>query len=229
MKKLTIIILSLIMVQACKHDSNSDNTPAEPDNDPTVSNTCDSDTTYFVNTVYPILLSNCTTSQCHDANSPAEGVNLTNYSSIIKTAEVVAGSHSESKLYKVLVDDGDDVMPPTGALSQSDIDAIAQWIDQGAKNNQCIEDACNTSNVSFATDVMPTIQSSFTSCHGTTSPSGGTTLNNYTTVKAAGTSGALLGTIKHQTGYPAMPQTGSLTACQIEKIETWVNNGMPNN
>jgi len=229
MKKLTIIALCLISLQACKHDSNSNNTTDNTNNDPTVTTTCDSDTTYFVNTVYPILLSNCTTSQCHDANSPAEGVNLTNYSSIISTADVVAGSHSQSKLYQVLVEDGEDQMPPTGALAQSDIDAIAQWIDQGAKNNQCIENECNTSNVSFSADVMPTIQSNCTSCHGATNPMGGTSLTNYTTVKAAGSSGALLGTIKHQNDYPAMPQSGSLTACQIAKIETWVNNGMPNN
>jgi hypothetical protein len=212
MKKLTIIALCLISLQACKHDSSSNNTTDNTTNDPTVTSNCDADTTYFVNTVYPILLSNCTTSLCHDANSPAEGVNLTNYSSIIKTAGVVPGNHSQSKLYKMLVQTDEDIMPPTGALAQTDIDAIAQWIDQGAKNNKCIEDACNTSNVSFATDVMPTIQSNCTSCHGATSPSGGTSLTNYTTVKAAGSSGALLGTIKHQNGYP-----------------TWVTNGMPNN
>jgi cytochrome c5 len=230
MKKIVVVGFSLMAFMACQHepviDSIIDNGNG---GDPTPTNSCDADTAYFGNAVLPLLVSNCTTSKCHDDSSPAEGVNLTTYSTIISTAGVRPGSHSNSKLYKVLVDNGEDRMPPTGALSAADIALIAKWIDQGAKNNMCVESTCNTDNVTFAVDVMPVINSYCTSCHSGTSPSGNTVLNNYATVSAAATSGKLLGTIKHATGYPIMPPSGGLTDCQISKIETWINNGKPNN
>ena len=46
-------------------------------------------------------------------------------------------------------------------------------------------------------------------------------------VKKAATKGELLGTIKHQRGFPRMPANAEqLDQADIDKIECWINNGM---
>lgn len=219
----------LMVFQACQHDPvNTGNGNDNGGNPPPLSTSCDADTAYFQNDVLPLLVSNCTASNCHDASSPKEGVNLTNYSSILSTGGVRAGSHSQSKLYNVLVDGGEDRMPPTAALTSTQISLISKWIDQGAKNNRCIGE-CDTVSVAFATHVLPVIQNNCAGCHSASSASGGVTLTGYTNILAATNSGQLLGTIKHLSGYVAMPPSGALTTCQIRTLEIWIANGKQNN
>jgi mono/diheme cytochrome c family protein len=228
MKIITLICLvCFAALGGCQHEAVNSN---DVNTDPTLTESCDEDTVYFVNDVFPVLINNCTTSNCHDAVSPKEGVNLTSYNSIISTSEVRTGSHTQSKLYKVLVDDGEDRMPPSAALSSSDISAIATWIDQGAKNNQCTESTeCNSVNVSFSSTVLSITQSNCAGCHNAATPSGNITLSNYTNISTVATSGQLLGAIKRQSGYQPMPPSYSLTPCQIEQIESWINGGKFNN
>ena len=90
--------------------------------------------------------------------------------------------------------------------------------------------ACDTTNVSYAEDVWPVINSNCTSCHSGGAPQGNVSLENYDDIVVAANNGSLLGTIKHEDGWPAMPKGGgSLGDCDIAKIEKWVNEGTPNN
>ena len=54
---------------------------------------------------------------------------------------VVAGDHADSELYNriTLPETANGDMPPSGSLSQSDIDLIAQWIDEGALEVPAVE------------------------------------------------------------------------------------------
>jgi len=63
---------------------------------------CSPDTVYFKNKVLPLLQSNCAITGCHDAATRAEGIQLTDYTTIVKTGGVVAGSPNSSKLYTIL-------------------------------------------------------------------------------------------------------------------------------
>lgn len=83
--------------------------------------------------------------------------------------------------------------------------------------------------VSFSGDVQPLIQTNCVSCHSQPSPNGNVPLENYDDIKAAGTNGSLLNALKGENGVSVMPPTGSLPADQIALIETWINDGMPNN
>lgn len=83
--------------------------------------------------------------------------------------------------------------------------------------------------VSFSVDVQPLIQANCVSCHSQPTPNGNTPLENYDDIKAAGTSGVLLNVLKGENGLSVMPPTGALPADQINLIETWINDGMPNN
>ena len=89
---------------------------------------------------------------------------------------------------------------------------------------------CQTADVSYSQDVLPIIQNNCYSCHNAVSRNGNVVLEGYSNLKSYANSGALLGVIKHQDGYPAMPQNQpQLVECQIAKIEQWITDGAPDN
>jgi len=74
--------------------------------------------------------------------------------------------------------------------------------------------------VSFASQVMPILQSRCTACHGATSPTAGISITNYTTVSKLSNS---------QLDNPSMyPKLGT-TAAEISTIKAWIAAGRPNN
>ena len=89
---------------------------------------------------------------------------------------------------------------------------------------------CDTTNVSYANDVWPVINSNCTFCHSGGAPAGNVSLENYNDIVVAADNGSLLGTIKHENGWSPMPKGGGkLGDCDITKIEIWVNEGTPDN
>jgi len=90
--------------------------------------------------------------------------------------------------------------------------------------------ACDTTNVTFANNVFPVINSNCTACHSGAAPSGNIRLENYNHISTAANNGSLLGVIRHEPGWSPMPKGGGkLNDCNIAEIETWVNQGAPNN
>lgn len=90
--------------------------------------------------------------------------------------------------------------------------------------------ACDTSGITYSGTVSVIMQQNCLSCHSSASAQGNVVLATYNDVKAYAQSGALVGVIKHSSGYSPMPKGGNkLKACDIRKIELWVANGMPNN
>ncbi len=81
--------------------------------------------------IQPIFDNNC--GNCHLGNSSG-GLNLSSYANLMSNDVVVPGNHQASTLYDRITrpesSQGD--MPPSGSLSQNEIDLIAQWIDEGA-------------------------------------------------------------------------------------------------
>lgn len=203
-------------------------------------NTCDPDTVYFQNQVLPLLQSNCAVSGCHDATTREEGVQLTDYSSIMKTGGVVVGDPNGSKLYTTLFGSGsddksgksvlEDIMPPPPraefTIDQKNL--VKNWILQGAKNNVC--DACDTTNVSFKDNVFPLVETYCLGCHSGTSPGGGIYLRDYNDLVAVANNGKLWGSINFETGYSPMPKNANkLSECQLATFRIWIDNGTPNN
>ena len=85
---------------------------------------------------------------------------------------------------------------------------------------------CATLSFKFAADVKPIIDATCainSGCHATGSTNKGGALTDYNKifVKRAD--------IKSQIEAGLMPQTGSLTADQKNKIICWINSGAPNN
>jgi len=198
----------------------------------TTINTCNPDTVYFASQFFPLIQSSCAMSGCHDAITKADGIVLTDYTNIMKI--VKAGDPSNSKLYESLIErDIEDRMPllPVPPFTQTQIALVYKWIQQGAKNNACINtltSACVTTNMSFTTHILPIFATNCNGCHNATVPAGGINLTTYTGTKAI--SARLLGSITHTAGFIPMPSsTTKLAACDINKIAAWISQGTLNN
>ena len=190
--------------------------------------TCDPDTVYFQNTILPLVVSSCATTGCHDQASHKDGVILTDYASIIKTGEIKAGDPNDSEFFETLTDDGDDLMPPPpyDPLNSEQIQVIETWIEQGAKDNSCI-DGCDTSNVTFTGQIWPMMESYCTGCHSASAPGGGIVIADYSDMVSLAENGSLMGSIRWETGYAKMPTNQQLSECSISQLQKWINEGFP--
>ncbi len=192
---------------------------------------CDPDTVYFERDLLPLLQSSCAQPGCHDAITMEDGVRLTDYNSVMQTADVVPFDPGESKIYRVVIDDDpEDRMPPAPAnpWPQENVDILYSWIAQGAQNLFCDEEECDTADVSYTMPVSGIIQKHCLGCHSDNNPLGGLSLQGYDKVVSVANDGRLMGTVKHEAGYPAMPKNSSkLSDCKILQLEIWTENGTP--
>jgi hypothetical protein len=235
-----IFLLMLIFFSSCKHEpvvppkvTNDASTGNNGGSGPGYTeNTCDPDTTYFVNDILPLFISNCAKSGCHDAASHQEGIILDSYTNIMNTGRIQPGNPSAGKIVDAITaTDPDDVMPrpPANRLTTNQINSIITWINQGALNNSC-SGRCDTVLVTYSGTVVQLLQSRCTGCHNNQTPSGTINLSNYNGVQAVAVNGKLMGAIDHAAGYSPMPKGGAkMPACEIEEIRIWVNGGAPNN
>ena len=96
----------------------------------------------------------------------------------------------------------------------------------GGNNN------CDTADMQYMADVVPILQNNCYRCHGSSTSSGsfGIVLEGYNNLKPYAGSGTLIGVITHAQGFVPMPQDGGkLSECNINKIRSWIENGMQNN
>lgn len=237
------IFVSLFVFISCLNDKNAP-LPSQPVVADTTTTTipvlpagpavtsCSPDTVYFHQTILPLITSNCAMSGCHDAISHKEGVNLTDYTNIMR--EVKVASPTSSDLYKCLNETGDERMPPAPAaeFSLANKGLVLKWIQQGAKNNSCTASAvsCDSTGVSFSATVFPTLKTYCTGCHSGTTPSAGIDLNSHAAIKVYAANGRLMGSINHAAGYKPMPSsTSKLGTCEISQIKAWIAEGTLNN
>ena len=116
-------------------------------------------------------------------------------------------------------------MPPEKKLPRSIIADFRKWIEQGALNLSCNE--CDTTNLTYTNGIKAIFDQNCISCHGTTTPQAGRSLTNYQQVQDAVLNTNLLERINGDPGVPVMPQGGKMPQCNIDKIEIWVSNGLP--
>jgi uncharacterized membrane protein len=185
----------------------------------------------FENDILPIFQSNCAKSGCHDAGSREDGYQLDNYANIVAKG-VRAGNAADSKIYEVLIDNGNDRMPqaPNSPLTAAQITLIATWINEGARNTTNCASACDSSQFKYTANVKPILQTYCYGCHsGTAASGGGIPLDTYDGVKQQGLFGSLYVSINH-TGTNPMPQNGArLSDCKIAVIRKWIEAGALNN
>jgi hypothetical protein len=90
--------------------------------------------------------------------------------------------------------------------------------------------SCDTAAVTYSSSVAPIISANCNSCHAGTFPSGGLNLDSHAAIKLQVVSGKLIGAINHRAGFSPMPKNApKLSACNIQTIQKWVDDGAPNN
>ena len=194
-------------------------------------NVCGDNEISFQYEILPLMVSNCATSGCHDAKTRRDGVVLDSYANIRR--EVKKGDPNDSEIYESITENrnDEDFMPPrpAKALSANEVSIIRKWIAQGAKNTDCTL-PCDSKNTSFVNNVFPMIKQACTGCHQSSNRRGNVSLENYNQIQAYALNGILLGTIKQENGYSAMPPSGNkMTDCQIATIQNWIIEGALNN
>jgi hypothetical protein len=182
----------------------------------------------FESSVLPIFLSSCARSGCHDSKTKEEGYVLDSYANIMRKG-ISPGNASNSKLYKVLFETGEDQMPPDSPLTQPQKDSIKLWINQGAKNTVNCNCFCDPEQFTYAAIIQPILSTNCVGCHKPGSLGGNIDLSSYSLVKTQVDNGKLVGSITQVTGYKPMPQSGKLRDCEITQIKSWVDAGAPNN
>ena len=195
-----------------------------------VSTTCTKDVyspdACFQENILPIFISNCSMSGCHDGKGD-RGYDFTNYDGIMKG--ITAKHPLFSEVYSAI--SGNASMPPRpySKLNQKDISLIKIWIEMGAKNSSnCY--ACDTTSFTYSGRIAPLIDTWCKGCHQGSNAGGGYNFTNYTGLVKSVTDNKLFGSLKHQSGFIGMPGNGtSLSNCDIDAIQKWVNAGYPNN
>jgi mono/diheme cytochrome c family protein len=90
--------------------------------------------------------------------------------------------------------------------------------------------SCDTENLSYAGEITDILTNyNCLSCHSNTSSQGGVNLEGYTALKVWVDNELLLKSIKHDGASPMPKNQAKMNACDIDKIEGWINDGAPNN
>lgn len=236
--KSVFVLWSVVVIAAssCKHEpwEPEGGLPPSPDDTVTVDNPCDPNAVYFENDVLPIFQSSCAYAGCHDANTAQDGVILDSYQNVMSTGDIEPGNPEDSEVYENITEnDPDKIMPPppNSPLTAEQIQTIGAWISQGAQNNSCEQTDCDSTNVSYATDVTNVLQTHCSGCHGGSASSGaGIQMNTYSEVAALADNGRLLGAIQHDPGFTPMPLGQQpIDDCKIAIIRNWINEGTQDN
>lgn len=192
----------------------------------------------FQSEVLPVFQTNCAKSGCHDAASHQDGYVLNSYDSLFKkdgkinNNNIRPGDPANSELYKSLFETGSKKMPPSPnpPLTLIQINLIARWINEGAKNTTNCNNSCDSNQFKFAANIQPILQNHCTGCHSGTNPGSGIDLTTYANVRPPAINGLLYGVVAHLPGYNPMPKgSGKLSGCEIAQIRKWVQAGAQNN
>lgn len=233
-KAMTLLLLAGILgTTACKHEPpEGPLTPPDDTGGPGPDEPCDVDVVYFQQDILPLLISNCAMPECHSNNSPADGIDLTSYQSLM-SAGIVDPFDLNEDLFDAITDtDPDDRMPrpPAPPLTQAQIDLISDWIMQGAQNNSCASAGCDTLNVTYSGTIVPLVQQRCQGCHSGATPQGGLDLTSWSVLNTLANDGRLAGSVQHSQGAIPMPPSGPrLPDCNVRQFMIWIDGGAPNN
>lgn len=182
----------------------------------------------FERDILPVFQSNCTQSGCHDAGSHESGYVFDSYANIVKKG-IIPGNPMASKVYTCIAWlNGSQYMPAVGPqLPAETIALVKRWITAGARDSGGCYVNCDTTNYTFSGAVLPIMQKYCAGCHNGSARSDYTT---YETIKNGVLNGDILPAVRHDVGYPIMPENAAkLLDCQITQLEKWAAAGAPNN
>lgn len=114
-------VLLMFICQSCYYDELTADSGVLPTN------------VSFSNDVQRIFNINCVS--CHNGTLAPNLTSGNSFNALINGNYVIPFDANNSDLMNSLLGNGAAIMPPSGALSQADINKISQWINEGALNN----------------------------------------------------------------------------------------------
>lgn len=174
-------------------------------------------------------------SGCHNQNIASGGIsNITDVNYLLFYRLVIPGQPEISDIVRVIKDGS---MPPSGPLSNADLEAISQWILKGFNDTTGVTVPGGGSSVlleqysSLATKIFTP---KCVGCHNANTRDGGVDLSSYNAVRneviPGNPAGSNLIMAVERTGNNYMPQGGArLSADEISKMKLWIQNGAANN
>ncbi len=87
--------------------------------------------------------------------------------------------------------------------------------------------SCNSHNLTYNNSIKTIVDNNCINCHGGPNPQVGLSLETYNQVRDALLNTDLLLRVKNDPSVPVMPPGGKMPDCNIEKIEIWFTNSMP--
>jgi mono/diheme cytochrome c family protein len=161
---------------------------------------------------------------CHDAGNPR--IALVEYSNIMNGIQ--EGNADGSWFYHVIGRG----MPPGAEpqLTTDQLDIIRQWIDQGAKNSNCDDVACDSTHVHYADGVSRIFADYCNGCHNSVVFPNSRSFTTLDLIRNAVKADPerFLRSIRYDQGTQAnMPPTFQMNECDRHKVEAWVHQGMP--
>jgi len=89
---------------------------------------------------------------------------------------------------------------------------------------------CVTLGLSYQNHIKPILQRNCYVCHSAAANTNNITLEGYDELMLYVNNGRLLGAIRHDDGFAAMPQgSPKMIKCDVAKIEHWIADGAPDN
>lgn len=164
---------------------------------------------------------------CHSGNNAAFGINLEGGSfELLSKNYIVAGLSEASYLYNSMAGAvGIAAMPPSGAVSDSDLKSVKDWIDgMRLKNNS--EDSNPPEDIFYNSDVAPIISNHCLSCHS--SGSGVLRLDSYNEVMKVVQPGVVEQSLLYDSIVSGRMPKGDrpmVSDEDLKKIQDWIKLG----
>lgn len=119
-----LLIAGMIMVYSCYYEYPPQPLPIEPDQ------------VSFNTHILPLLVTKCSTPQCHDGTREPNLLEDHAYNAL-RSGGYLNVTFPEQSLLYISLDEGVGglIMPPSGELSQLDKDLILVWMAKGAPND----------------------------------------------------------------------------------------------
>ncbi len=125
-------------------------------------------------------------------------------------------------------DEEDDIMPPSGSVSNDIIQTIVYWKQDGLREGQASPDDPGNTDGSFTytDDIKSIIDQECIACHGATGAAAGFDISTYQ--KAVSQIDLILARIDLQTGQNGvMPVAGRMAEEKITAFVEWKAQGLP--
>jgi uncharacterized membrane protein len=161
---------------------------------------------------------------CHDAGNPR--VALVAYAGIMNG---IQEGNAEGSWFYHAIGHG---MPPLAEpqMSPEQLAVINQWIQEGAKNSNCDDVDCDSTNVAYTGNVEKILADNCNGCHNSTVYPNARQFSSLDFARSviAGDPERFLRSIRYAAGPQAnMPPSFKMNVCDRQKLEAWVNKGMP--